>query len=186
MAPAISFMKKRSVRWTGLCLLCAVAGVAAVSVALPAKTIAAGDTKVIVRPVAAEGEKKEASKPAAGTGNLAGVITLDGDIPKPELLVTKGNAQVKDFAVCAADDVPKKLGRFCERFVGVAGCPGNGLLVSIIRPCWKNDVFPPSGAVTVGFSTVTGEDLGVPSMLKTERAAPLELNGSLFSGFCPR
>ena len=38
-------------------------------------------------------------------------------------------------ALGAAEDVPKKLGRFCDRLVGVAGWPGNGgLLVSIGGP----------------------------------------------------
>ena len=50
----------------------------------------------------------------------------------------------------AADEVPKKLGRFCERFDGVVGCPGRpGLVVLITLP--KNEVLPPSGAEMSGF-----------------------------------
>ena len=57
-------------------------------------------------------------------------------------------------ALGAADEVPKKLGRSCDRLVAVAGSPGTGgLLVSMIWPGEKNDVLPPSGAVTVGFWT---------------------------------
>ena len=56
----------------------------------------------------------------------------------------------------------------------------------MISPGAKNDVLPPSGAVIVGFRTVWGVDIGVPSGLKTMIAGPSELNGSLASGFWPR
>lgn len=39
-------------------------------------------------------------------GTLKGQILLDGDIPKIEPLVVKGNNNAKDAAVCAAQDVP--------------------------------------------------------------------------------
>ncbi len=58
--------------------------------------------------------------------------------------------------------------------------------MSMIWPGAKNEVLPPSGAVIVGFSTVTGDCRGTPLTLKTLEAGPLELNGSLASGFCPR
>ena len=69
----------------------------------------------------------------------------------------------------------------------VAGSPGNGgLLVSMIQPGEKNDVLPPSGAVTAGFSTSRpGVASAMPSGLKTLEPGPDELNGSLASGFCP-
>src|SRR5262249_49929340 len=88
----------------------------------------------------------------------------------------------------AAEEVPKKLGKFCERFVLVAGSPGNGgLLVSMMLPGKKNEVLPPSGAVTDGFCTSTGPvEIGEPSGLSTYRPGPKELNGSLASGFWPR
>src|SRR5215470_10918961 len=71
-------------------------------------------------------------------------------------------------ALGVADEVPKKLGRFCDRLVGVAGSPGNGgMLVSMIPPGGKNDVLPPSGAVIVGFCTTCAVDIGVPSTFKT-------------------
>ena len=55
-------------------------------------------------------------------------------------------------ALGAADDVPKKLGQVLREVGRVAGSPGNGgLVVSMIVPGEKNEVLPPSGAVTVGF-----------------------------------
>lgn len=39
-------------------------------------------------------------------GTLKGQVVLDGDIPDIKPLVVKGNAQVKDAAVCAAENVP--------------------------------------------------------------------------------
>src|SRR5262249_33492726 len=68
-----------------------------------------------------------------------------------------------------ADDVPKKVGKACDRFVPVAGSPGNGgLLVSMIWPGEKNEVLPPSGAVIVGFWISVGPpEMGVPSALNT-------------------
>ena len=54
-------------------------------------------------------------------------------------------------ALGVADEVPKKVGRFCDRLVPVAGSPGNGgLLVLMIWPGEKNEVLPPSGAVIGG------------------------------------
>src|SRR5262249_29142701 len=72
-------------------------------------------------------------------------------------------------ALGAAEDVPKKLGKFCERLVEVEGWPGtNGGVcdVSMMAPGLKNDVFPPSGAVTAGFMERTGVDIGEPSGLR--------------------
>lgn len=43
---------------------------------------------------------------SAQWGTLKGQILLDGDIPTLKPLVEKGNAQAKDAAVCAAQDVP--------------------------------------------------------------------------------
>ena len=73
-------------------------------------------------------------------------------------------------ALGAADEVPKKLGRSCERLVEVAGSPGNGGLVvsMMLPPGEKNDVLPPSGAVIVGFWTTSGRrESACPSGLKT-------------------
>lgn len=39
-------------------------------------------------------------------GTLKGKIILDGDLPEQKLLVRKGDAAVKDAAICAAQDVP--------------------------------------------------------------------------------
>ncbi len=91
-------------------------------------------------------------------------------------------------ALGVADEVPKKLGRSCDRLVPVAGSPGNGgLAVSMIWPGEKNEVLPPSGAVIVGFSTTVAPVLsGAPLTLKTWSAGPNELNGSFASGFWPR
>src|SRR4051794_67998 len=77
-------------------------------------------------------------------------------------------------ALGAAEDVPKKLGRFCERFVGVAGSPGNGGVVVLMIPlaAGKNDVLPPSGAVSVGPRTVVGVESACPVGLKTVIAGP--------------
>src|SRR3954469_4816103 len=85
-------------------------------------------------------------------------------------------------ALGAAEDVPKKLGRFCDRLVGVAGWPGvGGLLVSIGGP-EKNDVLPPSGAVIIGFWTVWAVVINVPSGFRTKIAGPVELKGSDLTG----
>ena len=48
------------------------------------------------------------ASPAANAqwGTLKGQVLLEGDIPKIEPLVVKGNAQAKDAAVCAAQEVP--------------------------------------------------------------------------------
>ena len=54
-------------------------------------------------------------------------------------------------ALGAADEVPKKLGRFCDRFVPSRADPGTeGCCVSMIWPGEKNEVLPPSGAVIDG------------------------------------
>src|SRR5205823_8861750 len=67
-------------------------------------------------------------------------------------------------ALGVADEVPKKLGRFCDRLVVVAGSPGKGgWLVSMIPPGGKNDVLQPSGAVIVGFWASWGVDIVVPA-----------------------
>ncbi len=80
-----------------------------------------------------------------------------------------------------ADDVPKKLGRFCERFVGVLGWPGNGAwLVSMTWP--KNDVLPPSAPETTGLWTSMAAGFAEPSGLNTLMRGPNELKGSLLSG----
>jgi hypothetical protein len=39
-------------------------------------------------------------------GNLKGQVVLDGDVPEVKLLVRKGDANVKDAAVCSAEDIP--------------------------------------------------------------------------------
>src|SRR5258708_4530527 len=39
-------------------------------------------------------------------GTLKGQVLLDGEVPKIELLIPKGKADVRDAAVCAAQDVP--------------------------------------------------------------------------------
>ena len=82
----------------------------------------------------------------------------------------------------AADEVPKKLGRFCDRFVGVAGWPGNGgWEVSMIWPGVKNDVLPPSGPEITGFWTSTAAFVE-PSGFRALIPGPNELYGSLASG----
>lgn len=43
---------------------------------------------------------------AGDTGTLEGVITFTGDIPAANLLVKRGDPNVKDPATCAAQDVP--------------------------------------------------------------------------------
>lgn len=40
-----------------------------------------------------------------GYGSVTGQFVLDGDVPEPTLLIKKGDTQVKDAAVCAAQDV---------------------------------------------------------------------------------
>ncbi|HTI50958.1 MAG TPA: hypothetical protein VL475_08405, partial [Planctomycetaceae bacterium] len=45
---------------------------------------------------------------AAGTGTLTGVIQFDGNPPTLDPVVRKGDANVKDAAVCAAQDVPNE------------------------------------------------------------------------------
>ncbi len=39
-----------------------------------------------------------------GYGTISGQIVASGDIPKPELLVTKGDSKIKDPQVCAAEE----------------------------------------------------------------------------------
>ncbi|MBI3863453.1 MAG: hypothetical protein HY290_16300 [Planctomycetia bacterium] len=44
-------------------------------------------------------------KPAPGTGNFKGVVTLKGKAPERKVLHRKGDPNVKDPAVCAAEDM---------------------------------------------------------------------------------
>ncbi|MFO1021455.1 MAG: hypothetical protein U0903_12275 [Planctomycetales bacterium] len=53
-----------------------------------------------------EGDKEAADAAPAGFGDLNGVVTVDGDVAAAPLVVKKGDAAVKDAAVCAAEDVP--------------------------------------------------------------------------------
>jgi hypothetical protein len=48
----------------------------------------------------------EPSKPAKGTGNFAGVVTIDGAVPDLKLKFKKGDMTVKDPAVCSVADMP--------------------------------------------------------------------------------
>lgn len=48
----------------------------------------------------------QAADGEAGYGSLSGQYVLDGDVPTPPVLVTKGDATVKDAAVCAGADIP--------------------------------------------------------------------------------
>jgi hypothetical protein len=50
----------------------------------------------------------EPSKPAKGTGNFAGVVTIDGAVPDQKLKFKKGDMTVKDAAVCSAADMPEE------------------------------------------------------------------------------
>jgi len=47
-----------------------------------------------------------ASSAQAQWGTLKGKVVLDGDVPEQKLIVRKGDAAVKDAAICAAQDVP--------------------------------------------------------------------------------
>lgn len=47
-----------------------------------------------------------ANPASAQWGTIKGKITVSGDIKPPSLIVAKGNAAVKDAAVCAAADIP--------------------------------------------------------------------------------
>lgn len=44
-------------------------------------------------------------KPEPGTGNFKGVVTFKGQPPAPKTIVKKGDANVKDPAVCAVNDL---------------------------------------------------------------------------------
>ncbi|MCA8996282.1 MAG: hypothetical protein KDA80_04840 [Planctomycetaceae bacterium] len=57
---------------------------------------------------------------ADGWGHLEGQITLDGAVPSIAPLVKKGDATVKDAAVCAAQDVPNDAMAFDPETKGVA------------------------------------------------------------------
>jgi hypothetical protein len=48
----------------------------------------------------------QASRAAEPFGDLTGRVVFSGEIPARELLVRKGDATVKDAAICAAHDVP--------------------------------------------------------------------------------
>ena len=56
---------------------------------------AAGDAK----------ETTEAAAAPAGWGTIKGKVVLDGDVPERKLINKKGDMAVKDFAICAAEDV---------------------------------------------------------------------------------
>jgi len=58
---------------------------------------------------AAESEGTSSAQPAGdvGFGDITGEVVFDGDAPPAELLVKKGD-NVKDSAVCAAEDVPNE------------------------------------------------------------------------------
>lgn len=58
---------------------------------------------------AAESEGTTSEQPAGevGFGDITGEVVFDGDAPPAELLVKKGD-NVKDAAVCAAEDVPNE------------------------------------------------------------------------------
>lgn len=47
-----------------------------------------------------------ASSAQAQWGTLKGKVVLDGEVPDQKLLVRKGDANVKDAAICSAQDVP--------------------------------------------------------------------------------
>ena len=54
---------------------------------------------------AAESAATPAATAAAGFGNLAGSVLLEGEAPQPGLLVKQGDAGAKDAAVCAAANI---------------------------------------------------------------------------------
>jgi len=65
--------------------------------------------KVAEGEAAAESEGTSSEQPAGevGFGDITGEVVFDGDAPPAELLVKKGD-NVKDSAVCAAEDVPNE------------------------------------------------------------------------------
>jgi hypothetical protein len=99
----------------------------------------------------------------------------------------------------AAEEVPKKLGRFWERLFVVEGLPGMaglagglgmagntppGVAVLITPP--KKDVLPPSGPVTTGLRTGVAPEIAEPSAFRVVSDGPEELKGSEFSGLVAR
>jgi plastocyanin len=59
------------------------------------------------QPIAEPGPSTDAGKAKVeGFGTLKGHVILAGDVPEPKMLVAKGDSNVKDAAVCAADGVP--------------------------------------------------------------------------------
>ncbi len=91
----MNMLSMKSWRWGGLLavsLLCGCPEQHTVQV-----TMKKGATSA-----AAPDESTEAAP--VGYGNLHGVVTFDGDPKAPKKVVAKGDASVKDSAVCAAED----------------------------------------------------------------------------------
>lgn len=61
-----------------------------------------------------------ASSVQAQWGTLKGKVILDGEVPAQKLLVKKGNGNVKDAAICAAQDVPDDSLLIDEETKGIA------------------------------------------------------------------
>lgn len=68
----------------------------------------AQQVRILADQAASAAVAAEASKPAKGTGNFAGVVTFDGAVPERKLKFKKGDMSVKDAAVCAAADMPEE------------------------------------------------------------------------------
>src|SRR5690242_20210247 len=56
--------------------------------------------------VRVSGEAAEENAAAEGEwGSITGQFLVEGEVPKRKLLVQRGDADVKDAAICAADDI---------------------------------------------------------------------------------
>jgi hypothetical protein len=77
----------------------------------PATPPVVKDDTSTAKPATTPEDKGEAAAPAGaeeGWGTIKGQVVWSGDVAEPELRVKKGDANVKDAAVCAVNDIPKE------------------------------------------------------------------------------
>ena len=84
-----------------LCSLVLVTGCETRPVTVTIKSVAAAKED-------AKEDDKAGAPEASGWGNLTGTVTLTGGAPSLPALVTKGDPNVKDSSVCAAETVPNE------------------------------------------------------------------------------
>ena len=107
----------------------------------PAATATGGAASPSAAPAAAATTAAPAAAPAAaaaptasdGFGTLKGKVVLEGGKPTLKLLVTKGDAGVKDASVCAGDNIPNEVIQVDDASKGVKNA-----LVYIPKPTAVN------------------------------------------------